>query len=208
MMDATVLLGIIAALVALLFIVRSAREAMQSGDLKKLLDHPAAGGDTPLQTHGVETRGLAEASDPDDAIAAGHLRWCEYLALVSNQARTSFLFSLVFASLGFILLASVALFPAVNTGGSALVQLMTGIILVGASGLLFNRVRDTHRSICESLEKLKKRDRHLKSRELCESVGDEKTRDALRVQLALHYAGVSRALETTKAITRLPLSDN
>jgi len=205
-MDATVLLGTLAALLALLFILRQAREAMRSGDLKKLLAGPPAAGIAPAGA--AEEENPDHANDPASALAADHRRLTDYLSLASQQAQTGLRFSLAFAGLGFILLVAAAFFPIANPGGSALVQILAGMALVGASGLLFNSVRSTHSGICKSLEKLNKRDRHLKSRELCDNVGDEKTRDALKVQLALHYAGVSRPLETARAITRIPQAGN
>ena len=205
-MDATILLGIIATAIALLFIAHSARDALLSGDLKKMLAEPPADASTESGTG--ETAGPQQTPESIDALARGNQRLDEYLALASNQVRISFRLSVAFAALGLLILLATVFFPTSNAGGSALAQLLAGIALVGLSVLFFNRVRATHHHICESLEKMRKRDRHMKSRELCETVGDDLTRDALRVRLALHYAGVSRALETTKVITRSPLSGN
>lgn len=206
MIDPINLLAALAAAAASWFMVRLLRSAHKSGELTKLLIHPLESEDDLFET--PQAGGDAQSVDTENNLDLGNRQFVEYFNLVTHQARAGFKLAAVFAGLGLVLLIVTAVVPATYTGGLALLQLLTGGMLLGLAGVFFNRLKSTHRAICECLEKLMARGRQLKARELCESVNDEESRDALRIQLALHYAGVSRALHTAKAITRMPLSDN
>ncbi len=206
MIDPINLLAALAAAAAIWSMVRLLRSAHKSGDLKNLIVNPLEGEGSLLEAQ--QAGGNAPSGEGDNTLDLGNRQLVEYFNLVSHQARAGFKLAGLFAGLGLVLLIVTAVVPARYTGGLALLQLLTGGMLLGLAGLFFNRLKSTHRSICECLEKLMARGRQLKARELCESVNDEQSRDALRIQLALHYAGVSRALHTAKAITRMPLSDN
>jgi len=206
MIDPINLLAALAAAAAFWFMVRLLRSAHKSGELTKLLIHPLESEGDLFET--PQAGGDAQSVDTENNLDLGNRQFVEYFNLVTHQARAGFKLAAVFAGLGLVLLIVTAVVPATYTGGLALLQLLTGGMLLGLAGVFFNRLKSTHRAICECLEKLMARGRQLKARELCESVNDEESRDALRIQLALHYAGVSRALHTAKAITRMPLSDN
>jgi len=114
----------------------------------------------------------------------------KYYAQVLAQSKTSFWFSLIFASIGFsVIVFAVFSYNNVNVGTSA-VQLIAGVVIDAVAALFFVQSKNAQKSMGEFFDKLRKDRQQVESRTLCDSISDKKAQDALRVQLSLYYAGI------------------
>lgn len=114
-----------------------------------------------------------------------------YYAQVLGQSKTSFWFSLVFASIGFLIIVLAAFMHADAESGSTIARFIAGGIVDAVAALFFVQSKRAQESMSEFFDKLRRDRNHLEARKLCESLDTPEARDALRVRLALHYAEVS-----------------
>jgi hypothetical protein len=114
-----------------------------------------------------------------------------YYAQVLGQSKTSFWFSLVFASIGFLIIVLAAFMHADAEAGSTIARFIAGGIVDAVAALFFVQSKRAQESMAEFFDKLRRDRNHLEARKLCESLDTPEARDALRVRLALHYAEVS-----------------
>jgi hypothetical protein len=114
-----------------------------------------------------------------------------YYAQVLGQSKTSFWFSLVFASIGFLIIVLAAFMHADAESGSTIARFIAGGIVDAVAALFFVQSKRAQESMTEFFDKLRRDRNHLEARKLCESLDTSEARDALRVRLALHYAEVS-----------------
>ena len=123
-----------------------------------------------------------------------------YYAQILAQSKISFWFSLIFASIGFaVIIAAVFLSSAGSTGATA-VQFVAGVVIDAVAALFFVQSRNAQKSMGEFFDKLRRDRQQLESRKLCESVENKNARDALRINLSLHYAEIDDAASISSAI--------
>jgi len=114
-----------------------------------------------------------------------------YYSQILNQSKISFWFSLIFASLGFaVIVVAAFLFQGAETG-STIAQFTAGVIMDAVAGLFFVQSRNAQKSMSEFFDKLRNDRSQAESRALCETIESPEAKDALRVHLALYYAGVN-----------------
>ncbi len=114
-----------------------------------------------------------------------------YYAQVLGQSKTSFWFSLVFASIGFLIIVLAAFMHSDVESGSTIARFIAGGIVDAVAGLFFVQSKRAHESMAGFFDKLRRDRNHLEARKLCKSLESSEARDALGVRLALHYAEVN-----------------
>ena len=113
-----------------------------------------------------------------------------YYAQVLFQSKVSFWFSLIFASLGFLVIVAAAYMYSDGKLGPTVIQGGAGVIVDAVAALFFVQSKRAQASMAEFFDKLRKDRQQVESRKLCDSVNNPDARDALRIQLSLYYAGV------------------
>lgn len=129
-----------------------------------------------------------------------------YYAQILSQSKVSFWFSLIFASLGFLVIVVAAFLYNETSSGSAIAQFVAGIIMDAVAGLFFVQSKNAQKSMGDFFDKLRKDRAHVESRALCEAVTTQEAKDSLRVHLALFYAGVEGHENIANAISTACLS--
>ena len=124
-----------------------------------------------------------------------------YYGQILTQSKISFWFSLIFASLGFVvIIVAVFLYNNASTS-STIAQFSAGVVMDAVASLFFVQSRNAQKSMGEFFDKLRRDRQQLESRKLCENIENKVARDAMRMELSLHYAEVSNASEIIKNIT-------
>lgn len=118
-----------------------------------------------------------------------------YYSQVLAQSKISFWFSLVFASLGFAIIVVAAFLYNSTSPGITVAQFIAGTIMDAVAGLFFVQSRAAQESMSEFFDKLRKDRMHIESRNLCDTIEDSDVKDALKVRLALYYAGIENDFE-------------
>jgi hypothetical protein len=129
----------------------------------------------------------------------------EYHARGLTQSRTSFRFSILFAALGFMVIAVAVVFAMTDedaaTAATA-VPLVAGAIVEAVAGLFFvqsNRASKLMMTFFDSLRS----DRKLRDAlDLAGNIEDERLRARLQTQLALSMAGTSQSEGTLDLLLR------
>ncbi|MFQ1872996.1 TRADD-N-associated membrane domain-containing protein [Aeromonas veronii] len=124
-----------------------------------------------------------------------------YYSQILSQSKTSFWFSLIFASLGFATIVIAAFLYTDANGMATVAQFIAGIIMDAVAGLFFVQSRNAQRSMGEFFDKLRKDRLHMESKIITEKINSEQAKDALRLHLSLHYAEVQNAEAIAKHIT-------
>jgi hypothetical protein len=114
----------------------------------------------------------------------------KYYAQVLAQSNTSFWFSLIFASIGFLVIVYAVFAYTSSNFGTSVVQFIAGLVIDAVAALFFVQSKEAQKSMGDFFDKLRKDRQQVESRALCDSISDKKAQDALRVQLALYYAGL------------------
>jgi hypothetical protein len=115
----------------------------------------------------------------------------QYYAQVLAQSKISFWFSLLFASLGFGVIVIAGFKYTSTANGAAVAQFVAGIIMDAVAALFFVQAKNAQAAMGDFFDKLRSDRQLVESRSLCESISSPSARDALRVQLSLHYAQVA-----------------
>lgn len=123
-----------------------------------------------------------------------------YYSQILAQSKISFWFSLVFASLGFVAILLAAFLYAEGKQGTTIAQFIAGVIMEAVASLFFVQSRNAQESMGEFFDKLRKDRLHMESRKLCEAIDSPVVKDALKLNLSLHYAGVESAEGIAKQI--------
>jgi hypothetical protein len=124
----------------------------------------------------------------------------QYYAQVLAQSKVSFWFSLFFASLGFGVIVIAGFSYTKDAGGAAAAQFIAGIIMDAVAALFFVQSKNAQAAMGDFFDKLRRDRQQVESRRLCESITSGPARDALRVQLSLHYADVPNREQTAGVI--------
>jgi hypothetical protein len=123
-----------------------------------------------------------------------------YYAQVLAQSKTSFWFSLVFASIGFLIIVLAAFMHADAEAGSTIARFVAGGVVDAVAALFFVQSKRAQESMAEFFDKLRRDRNHVEARKLCDSLETKEAKDALRLRLALHYAEVETADSIAEAI--------
>lgn len=113
-----------------------------------------------------------------------------YYSQTLNQSKTSFWFSLIFASIGFFVIISAAFLYQTGRTGATVASLGSGTIIEVVSALFFVQSKRAQESMASFFEKLRKDREQMDALKLSDKIADPAMRDALKVRLALHLAGV------------------
>jgi hypothetical protein len=124
----------------------------------------------------------------------------QYYAQVLAQSKTSFWFSLIFASLGFLVIVIAGFRYESTAAGATVAQIIAGIIMDAVAALFFVQSKNAQAAMGQFFDKLRRDRQQAEARKLCDSVTNNLACDALRIQLALHYAEVPTAQEIGNAI--------
>jgi Cyanobacterial TRADD-N associated 2-Transmembrane domain len=188
-MDAVKLLEPLSAVIAGLAVLVTLFAAFRSGAIRRLVIGPVT------LERGEEVdqaRALIAAvqHQPAEPIPYETEQLARYYGQVLAQSKMSFWFSLVFASLGFMVIIAAALLYSAERQGTTVASFLAGVVIDSVAGLFFVQSKEAQRSMGEFFDKLRKDRQQADSRALCESIEDSQLKDALRLQLALYYAGV------------------
>ena len=202
------LLGAITASVAVAIAFASIAGAFKSGVFKKIrlgsLEFEASDKDYVIFKEGLASR--EEKSEKEIPFEIEQL--ANYYSQILSQSKISFWFSLIFASLGFATIVVAAFLYTDSNGTATIAQFIAGLIMDAVAGLFFVQSRNAQKSMGEFFDKLRSDRLHMESRSLSESIESTEARDALRLHLALHYAGVGESDGIAKHITEKCLSAN
>ena len=124
-----------------------------------------------------------------------------YYSQILAQSKISFWFSLVFASLGFVAILLAAFLYTDGNQGTTVAQFVAGLIMEAVASLFFVQSRNAQQSMGDFFDKLRKDRLHMESRKLCDAIESQAVKDALKLNLALHYAGVGSAEVIAKQIS-------
>lgn len=126
----------------------------------------------------------------------------KYYAQILNQSKVSFWFSLIFASLGFtIITASVVLYSSKGMG-TTVASFVAGTIIDAVSALFFIQSKNAQQAMGEFFDKLRRDRQQLEARKICEIIDNPSSKDAVRIQLALHFAEVADPKGIAEAIIK------
>lgn len=113
-----------------------------------------------------------------------------YYAQVLGQAKISFWFSLVFASIGFVIIVLAAfVFQEAEIWATGL-KLFAGLIVDGVAALFFVQSKQAQLSMAAFFEKLRSDRQFVEARAMCEEISSPEMRDKLKTVLVLHYSGL------------------
>ena len=123
-----------------------------------------------------------------------------YYSQVLAQSKVSFWFSLVFASIGFFIIVIAAFVHSQSDVGSTIARFIAGGVVDAIAVLFFVQSKQAQQSMGDFFDKLRRDRNHVEARKLCEALGTQEARDALRIRLALHYAEVGNPDENARSI--------
>lgn len=124
----------------------------------------------------------------------------QYYSQVLAQSKISFWFSLIFASMGFMVIVVAGFMYSSTASGATVAQFIAGMVMDAVAALFFVQSKNAQASMGDFFDKLRRDRQQVESRKLCEIISDAKAKDALRIQLALHYAELPNSDEVAKSI--------
>jgi heme/copper-type cytochrome/quinol oxidase subunit 4 len=127
-------------------------------------------------------------------------RFDEYHQQSINQSRISFWFSLFFASIGFLIIATSIFTLSDKTG---YVGIVAGTIIDVVSALFFYQSNKARQLMSEFFDKLRSDRKLEESLKLCEGIDNDLMRNSLKVTLSLDFAGLSGSDKMATEIIRL-----
>lgn len=126
-----------------------------------------------------------------------------YYQQVLYQSKVSFWFSLIFASLGFLMIIlSIFLYNEGHLDKSVL-SLISGLLIDGVSALFFVQSNKAQKAMGDFFEKLRLDKNNLEARQVCDLIEDKKLRDITKVQLTLKLAEIIPSKELNDKIFNL-----
>jgi len=98
-----------------------------------------------------------------------------------------------------VIIASVILFNGENVP-STLTSFAAGTIIDAVSALFFVQSKSAQKAMGEFFDKLRRDRQQLEARKTCEIISDPSAKDAVRIQLSLHFAEVPDGKEIAATI--------
>lgn len=167
-------------------------------------DQIVAGGD-------VHVYGLKEDDIPQEPAHKQYALMQQYHAQGLAQAKASFWFSLIFASIGFtVIIVSLLTMDnsaALTDQGRTLIGLVSGTIIDAVSTLFFIQSNKARHLMTEFFDKLRIDRKFDESLLLSDNIPDTSIQSRLKVLMALNFAGVSPPESVVREIISLPHSE-
>jgi hypothetical protein len=120
----------------------------------------------------------------------------EALASYYNQAlarsKVSFWFSLIFASVGFLVIIFAFVTHDASDLAGTVIKIVSGVVIDAVSGLFFVQSTSAQKSMSEFFEKLRLDRASSVAREMISEMENVERRDQLRAQLVIKYAGIDK----------------
>lgn len=117
------------------------------------------------------------------------------------QSQISFWFSLIFASLGFLLIILASVLHATNSLDKTIISIISGVVIDAISALFFVQSNNAKKAVTTFFEKLRKDKQIHDAIKISESIEDTKLKDKLKVNLSLSLLGLANSEEITKELT-------
>lgn len=150
---------------------------------------------SPAQIQEIERSDHADTKPFEITALAG------YYNQALSRSNVSFWFSLVFASIGFVVI--IIAFTTHQSGDltGTIVKLACGIVIDAVSSLFFVQSTNAQRNMSEFFEKLRLDRLNAEARDMIGEIEDSVMRDQLRAQLILKYSGVENLLTGSNLIS-------
>lgn len=197
----------ITASLAVVVAVLSLGVAFKSGVLRKIKFGKIEIEGTPIEKEQVQALIKSVVTPEKEPIPFETDQLAQYYGQVLAQSKTSFWFSLTFASIGFVVIILAGFMYSENSVGATSAQFFSGLVTDAVAGLFFVQSKNAQKSMGEFFDKLRRDRQQVESRKLCETIDNLQAKDALRIQLSLHYAEIDKADEISKSIIELCLSN-
>lgn len=123
-----------------------------------------------------------------------------YYAQVLSQSKISFWFSLICAAVGFGVIVIAVFLHSDDKMATTVISLISGTVIDAVSTLFFVQSKSAQKSMSNFFDKLRNDYQQLESRKVCSSIGNSLAKDALNIQLALHFAQVGNEQEMSEFI--------
>lgn len=196
--SAALLLSILGVIVVFLTYLRRGSIKLGQFELEFPKEHISAGGDVYIN-HSVPINDI-----PQEPAHRQYSLMQQYHTQGLAQAKISFWFSLVFASLGFLVIVAslLAMDPSVTltAQGKTFVGLISGTIIDAVSALFFVQSNKARHLMTEFFDKLRVDRKFEESLQMCEKVPDPSTQSKLKVLMVLNFADVSPSESILKEI--------
>ncbi len=140
-------------------------------------------------------------SDLQKQLAYDPTKFDEYHRQSISQSRISFWFSMFFASMGFLIIAT-SVFTYSDKSGY--LGIVAGTIIDVVSALFFYQSNKARQLMSEFFDRLRSDRKLEESLKLCESINDPLMRNALKVRLSLFFSGLEAGDSVATEIIRLP----
>jgi hypothetical protein len=113
-----------------------------------------------------------------------------YYSVTLGQAKISFWFSLIFASIGFMVIIGAAFLYREGDTLGASIKITSGLIIDAVAALFFVQSRRAQEAMGAFFEKLRTDRQFIEARKICEEINSETIKDHLKTILVLHYSGL------------------
>jgi hypothetical protein len=117
-----------------------------------------------------------------------------YYEQALSQSKFSFWFSLVFASIGFVVIITAIFFHESGDWSGTALKVSAGAIVDAVAGLFFVQSAKAQQSMQSFFEKLRIDRLHAESQKILETIQDDARKDQLKAQLVLKYAEIDKLL--------------
>jgi hypothetical protein len=117
------------------------------------------------------------------------------------QSQTSFWFSLIFASIGFLLIILASILHVTNSLDKTVITIVSGVVIEAISALFFVQSNNAKKAVTNFFEKLRKDKQIQDAIKISESIEDKTIKDKLKVKLSLSLIGQANIEESIKEIT-------
>ena len=113
-----------------------------------------------------------------------------YCSTTLGQSKISFWFSLVFASIGFLVIVGAAFIYRENDNTGTAIKIFAGLIIDAVAALFFVQSRRAQEAMGVFFEKLRTDRQFIEARRMCEEISSPAIKDKLKTILILHYSGL------------------
>lgn len=124
----------------------------------------------------------------------------EYHQQSINQSRISFWFSLIFAMIGFLIIAT-SIFTYSDKSGY--LGIVAGTIIDAVSALFFVQSNKARQLMSDFFDKLRQDRKLEESLKLCESIDDVFLRNAVKVKLSIYFSGIEDSHNIVSEIIKI-----
>lgn len=153
----------------------------------------------PINIH-VEGHVGALSTGALEKFAIDEVKVDEYHQQSIHQSKISFWFSLVLATLGFLVIATSVFTYSEKSG---YVGVIAGTITESVAALFFYQTNRARSLMADFFDRLRADRKLVEALKLCEATTAPAIQDALRVRLALHFAGIDKSDEALRDILDL-----